>query len=84
MTPEQAKTVALVGRVMPSATRLFRRVYSQPNSRKQAMKAKCLECVGWEEPRERIRECMASACPLWAWRPYQRKESGRDEEDHLT
>lgn len=74
MTPEQVKTVALIKRVMPSAAQLFQLVHTKPISRKQSMKAKCLECVGWEEPRERIRECKASACPLWAWRPYQKTE----------
>lgn len=36
-------------------------------SRKTAIKAFCLECVGFE--RAAITECTAYACPLWGFRP---------------
>ena len=38
-------------------------------SRKTAIKAFCLECVGFD--RSAVRECTAYACPLWMSRPFQ-------------
>ena len=38
-------------------------------SPKSAIKAFCLECVGWQ--RADVRRCTALACPLYAYRPYQ-------------
>jgi hypothetical protein len=46
-------------------------------SRKAAIKAFCLECVGWEK--EEVRLCTGLACPLYPYRPYhksKRNESG--------
>jgi len=37
---------------------------------KEAIKAKCLECVGFEDAPSRIRTCTVSRCPLWRYRPY--------------
>jgi hypothetical protein len=34
-----------------------------------AIKAFCLECMGWQ--REEVRLCTATACPLWLYRPYR-------------
>lgn len=39
-------------------------------SRPAAIKAFCLECIGWE--RKEITQCTALACPLWPVRPYQK------------
>lgn len=55
----------------------FRGVYlaaSDGNaSPRQAIKAKCQECVGWEDVSERIGRCSAYSCSLWAYRPFQPK-----------
>jgi hypothetical protein len=40
-------------------------------SPRQAIKAKCQECCGWEDVSTRIGGCTARACPLWPLRPYQ-------------
>lgn len=54
--------------------------YMTKPTRGQAIKAKCAECVGCSvvntEPgfRSTIRECASVTCPLWIFRPYQRKE----------
>lgn len=37
-----------------------------------AIKAKCVECVGYESPATTISECSVQLCPLWLYRPYQR------------
>lgn len=48
-------------------------------TRSQAIKAKCAECVGCTvdntEPgfRNTIRDCTSKTCPLWSFRPYQKK-----------
>jgi hypothetical protein len=38
-------------------------------SRQAAIKAHCLECVGWV--RDEVRLCSSPACALWAYRPFQ-------------
>lgn len=46
----------------------------------KAIKAMCAHCVGCTrdhiEPgfREDIRSCVSKDCPLWQFRPYQKKE----------
>jgi hypothetical protein len=47
-------------------------------SRAAAVKLFCLECVGYV--RKDVRNCTATKCPLYRWRPYQRG----DEEDGAT
>jgi len=37
-------------------------------SRSMAIKAHCLECVGWD--RGEVRECTGYACPLYPYRPF--------------
>ena len=41
-------------------------------SPRQAIKAKCLECTGFE--RKSISNCLSLSCPLWLYRPYQVKD----------
>ncbi len=36
-----------------------------------AIKAKCQECVGYEEVRESVGNCRSFGCALWSYRPYQ-------------
>jgi len=43
------------------------RAWSGKCSPRAAIKAFCLECVGYE--RAAVNECAAFACPLWAYRP---------------
>lgn len=40
-------------------------------SRASAIKAMCLECVGFV--RKDVTDCTCESCPLWTWRPYQVK-----------
>ncbi len=37
-------------------------------SMKCAIKAMCLECMGWD--REEVRLCCSPACPLYPYRPF--------------
>lgn len=40
-----------------------------------AIKAKCQECVGYEDTTDRIRTCSIWKCPLHSYRPYQTMEN---------
>ena len=44
-------------------------------SPRRAIKAQCLECVGFD--RQAIADCNCWACPLWAFRPFQNKNDLR-------
>ena len=55
----------------------IRRAYEAKASPRAAIKAFCLQCVGYV--RKDITECSALACPLWAYRPYQ--GAGEDGEE---
>ena len=55
----------------PSRMGLFRKVYHGQASPREAIKAFCLECNGWEEAA--IRVCPSTACPIFKFRPYQVK-----------
>ena len=45
----------------------------------RAIKAKCIECFGYEDYRSGIKGCTAQNCPLWAYRPYQDGEGELDD-----
>ena len=55
----------------PSKTALFRRVFEGTASPRQAIKAHCLECVWFDT--KAITECTSTACPVWGFRPFQKK-----------
>jgi len=38
-------------------------------SPRRAIRAKCFECNGFENPAVRTKECAVFGCPLWAYRP---------------
>jgi hypothetical protein len=42
-------------------------------SPRQAIKAKCLSCVCYEDIQEQVGNCNVTNCPLWAYRPYQKE-----------
>jgi len=51
-----------------------------PKSRKYAINSFCYECMGKEPGYSvEIRNCTAKDCPLYSWRPYQKKEENEDE-----
>ena len=51
---------------------VMRRAYAGTASPRTAIKAFCLQCVGYL--REDVTSCTALACPLHGYRPYQRRE----------
>ena len=52
----------------PSCLKTFEKAY-EGRSKQAAIKAHCLECVGYD--RTAIRNCTAPACPLYEVRPFQ-------------
>jgi hypothetical protein len=47
----------------------FARAYTK-GSKPAVIKAKCLDCCGYQ--RKEVGLCPAEACPVWPWRPFQR------------
>jgi len=50
---------------------LFRKVFLSSVAPRQAIKAKCIDCVGFETVSMRIQNCPTWKCPLWQYRPYR-------------
>lgn len=48
---------------------LMRRAFEGDCSPRQAIKAQCLICVGYD--RDSVTNCTGYSCPLWTFRPYQ-------------
>lgn len=69
--PKRQRMLDQVSQDAPGKAGAFRRVYADRASPRQAIKAKCLECCWLDE--KAIRECTATDCPLWRFRPYQIK-----------
>jgi hypothetical protein len=60
--------------------RAYRKTYARAvagKSLRACINSQCLECVCWE--REEVRLCTDLACPLYAVRPYQSLQTGRNE-----
>ena len=53
----------------PSVRKLLSGAFSGAGSPRQAIKAHCLVCVGYE--RSQIKNCTGYSCALWAYRPFQ-------------
>lgn len=60
-----------VRRRQKSKIALFDGVYRKAKPLSSAVKAKCLECGGLTV--EEVRDCRVYYCPLWLYRPFQRK-----------
>lgn len=71
--PHNEKRAARVAYVLqhaqPSAKNALYRAFSGSGSPRQAIKAMCLVCVGYD--RQEVKNCSSYACPLWAYRPFQ-------------
>ena len=54
-----------------SARGCLTRAMGKTGGRMNAIKAKCLDCSGWD--RAEIADCLVLTCPLHPWRPFQVK-----------
>ena len=50
---------------------LYLRAVAGKCSPRQAIKAKCAECMGWEGVAEYVRNCTSPTCPLYPLRPFR-------------
>jgi len=51
---------------------LERYLSGQPLTRRQAMLAKCCECMGYYD--DGLEDCEMPDCPLYPWMPYRNKQ----------
>jgi hypothetical protein len=48
---------------------ILRRAFDDVASPRDAIKAQCLACVGYD--RQEVAKCTGYTCPLWGYRPYK-------------
>jgi hypothetical protein len=60
-----------LGSVPQSYLPAYKRAVLGESSPRSAIKAYCNHCVGWGGKAE-VKNCTAKACPLYAFRPYQK------------
>lgn len=73
MSREQT-TAKRISEAPQSCQNTLARAFSGSASPRQAIKAMCLACVGYE--RKSIENCSGWSCPLWKHRPYQSEGGG--------
>lgn len=65
----------VVSKCVAKAGQLYRplmlKAYQGTASPRSAIKARCLDCVGFD--RGSITHCTGYSCPLWDYRPYQNR-----------
>jgi hypothetical protein len=71
-TQQQEKILAEVQRRAPSKFRAFLRACGGAASKREANKAKCLDCSNLVV--DEVRHCPVTRCPLWRYGPYQTKK----------
>lgn len=72
---ERARVLAEVSRHLPSARSHFEAAFAG-KSRKAAVTAFCVQCVGYD--RDEVRNCTSWACPLFPYRPYATNRKTND------
>lgn len=68
LDPKRATMMRQVSEDAPGKAGLFQRVFLGMASPREAIKAQCLHCCWMDEVG--IRDCTATSCPLWSFRPY--------------
>jgi hypothetical protein len=51
---------------------IITKAYDKTANKTKAIQAKCLECCGFYK--NEVTNCTCEICPLWRYRPYQKKE----------
>jgi hypothetical protein len=67
-----AKRARRIETAPQSFRKLLARAMSGKCAPRMAIRAQCAECIGFD--RQAISDCTAYACPLWHFRPYQKKQ----------
>ena len=73
---ERQEKIAIRHAQIPRAYRATYNRAVKGRSLRAAINAQCLECVCWQ--RKEVALCTDLACPLYAVRPYQLPQNGRD------
>jgi hypothetical protein len=68
LTPSQAKRLT---QWLISRRNMIKRLWAGKGGRKLAINMQCLDCQG--EDVDGVRTCGDRCCPLWHFRPFQRK-----------
>ena len=71
----EARAEHIISEAPQSVQKLLRRAFFGVSSPRQAIKAMCLTCMGYD--RTQIEKCTGWSCPLWTYRPFQ---AGQPEE----
>lgn len=71
LTQRQAERVKVAASYLQTVEALLLRVFTRQASYRQAIKAKCIDCSGWQK--REVALCTAETCPLWRYRPFQPK-----------
>ena len=69
MADRQTRIEEFAARVPVSARPAYLKACAGKSSPRQAIKAKCLECSGYD--RGEVRECLVWTCALWEYRPWK-------------
>ena len=77
LNPEQQR---IVGNVPPRFRGLIGKAVTGNASPRQAIRAKCYECMGFEDASKRVDTCSAVCCPLHKYRPRRRVSIETKEE----
>jgi hypothetical protein len=67
------RVIRMVSDAPESAKKTLTGAFSGSASPRQAIKAMCLTCVGYD--RVAIKDCSGYSCPLWKYRPFQAGEA---------
>ena len=68
----RAEHLSDISKWLPSVLGVFKRKYTGKR-KKAALQALCVECQGFDDVRAGVGDCAAYTCPLWEYRPYQKK-----------
>jgi hypothetical protein len=80
---DRADAIERRAKVIPNIYRGgYRRAAAGTCSPRAAIKAHCLECVGWV--RREIELCTSLACPLWAFRPFVGSQESAEASDFTS
>ena len=79
MTTEERRE-RIISRAPINTRPLYMRAYAG-KSRKNAIKAFCMECLGYSS--KDVRTCTAPTCPLYEVRPFRREDEPENEGDSM-
>jgi hypothetical protein len=77
----EAQVARILANTPQSAQNSLARAFSGAASPRAAIKAQCLQCVGFD--RNEIKNCTGWSCPLWSYRPFQEADDvGQHHHEH--